>query len=313
MLSKKMTVSLTSLITIFALAFAVPSVMAVDFEVTIEGARVVTYTTTTASTPITLDLLVTSEEALPEPLVFTDADAATPVVGHISVEVRDDRGFISGISDSRVTVTDDDASAFTGRTVKQRQLSVSIMPQTGTGPIIDQVKITIPAFETPDTRVDPLHDMSITVEHTILVREADDVNYDVDDANVVSIQRLRPGSQAAVAAFQDEEIKPDPFDIRVVLTEMRFDRVALADETPEHRDKLAKDLVDVGGGKASNLRVGIPFARAFVGRAVADPAAETDTTIKPHPNEGRYSSFIGTTNAPPWIATYCSCPGTHGS
>ena len=100
--------------------------------------------------------------------------------------------------------------------------------------------------------------MSIAVTHTILVREAGDVDYDAEDANVVSIQRLRPGSQAAVATFLDEEISPDPFDVRVVLTEMRFDRVALADKTP---DELAKELVGVGGGEASNLRVGTPFAQ----------------------------------------------------
>ena len=148
---------------------------------------------------------------------------------------------------------------FAGRTVKKRQLSVSITPQTAAGdPIIDEVTITIPAFETPDTRVDGKHDMSIAVTHTILVREADDVNYDADDANVVSIQRLRPGSQSAVATFLDEEISPDPFNIRVVLTEVRFDRVALADKTP---DELAKELVAVGGGEASNLRVGTPFAQ----------------------------------------------------
>ena len=44
MLSKKMTFSLMSLITLLAFAFAVPSVMAVDFKVTIEGPKVVTYT-----------------------------------------------------------------------------------------------------------------------------------------------------------------------------------------------------------------------------------------------------------------------------
>ena len=43
MLSKKMTFSLMSLITLLAFAFVAPSVMAVDFKVTIEGPKVVTY------------------------------------------------------------------------------------------------------------------------------------------------------------------------------------------------------------------------------------------------------------------------------
>ena len=43
MLSKKMTVSLMSLITIFALAFAVSPAMAGDFDVTITGPTNVVY------------------------------------------------------------------------------------------------------------------------------------------------------------------------------------------------------------------------------------------------------------------------------
>ena len=192
-----------------------------------------------------------------------DADALDPDADapNITGSVRDNRGFITTLwGDSRVTIVDDLVATFAGRTVKKRQLSVSITPRSNVAgtPIIDEVTITIPAFETPDTRVGDDHDMSIAVTHTILVREEDDVNYDADDANVVSIQRLRPGSQSAVAAFQDEEISPDPFDVRVVVTQVRFDRVALADKTP---DELAKELVAVGGGEASNLRVGTPFAR----------------------------------------------------
>ena len=187
--------------------------------------------------------------------------------------------------------------------MKKRQLSVTIRPQTvDDDPIIDQITITIPAFETPDTRVDGKHDMSIAVTHTILVRDEDDVDYDADDANVVSIQRLRPGSQSAVATFLDEEISPDPFNIRVVLTEVRFDRVALADKTP---DELAEELVDVGGGKASNLRVGTPFARETDNEDLA-----SDTTL-PHPDEGRYDNTV--VNALPGLPPDCKCPVDHGS
>ena len=291
MLSKKMTVSLTSLITIFALAFAVTSVMAVDFKVKITGQTVATYTAGAEATSITFDLLVTSEEALFEPLHIgadanTDGDLADDedTAANMTGDVRDNRGFITTLwGDARVTVVDDLVADFADRTVKRRQLSVSITPRSAAGaPIVDQVTITIPAFETPDTRVGDAHDMSIAVTHTILVREAGDVNYDADDAQVVSIQRLRPGSQAVVAAFQDEEIDPEPFDVRVVLTEVRFDRIALADKTP---DELAKELVDVhkNHGVASNLRVGTPFRR--------EGAVAASTTIKPHPREGRYHAF----------------------
>ena len=36
---------------------------------------------------------------------------------------------------------------------------------------------------------------------------------------VVSIQRLRPGSQTVVSAFQEERIPAGPFNVRIVLTE----------------------------------------------------------------------------------------------
>ena len=52
MLSKKMTFSLMSLITILALAFAVTPVMAVgEFSVTVTGPTSVTYTLTTGGDP----------------------------------------------------------------------------------------------------------------------------------------------------------------------------------------------------------------------------------------------------------------------
>ena len=72
---------------------------------------------------------------------------------------------------------------------------------------------------------------------------------------MVSIQRLRPGSQTVVSAFQEERIVAAPFDVRIVLTE------------PPHGIDLAKTadadnlLVEVENGTVSNLVVGVPFAR----------------------------------------------------
>ena len=299
MLSKKMAFSLTSLITIFALALVVPSAMAVDFEVMIDGPKVVTYANEAAlTTEIEIDLMVTSEEALPDPLTIgTDTDDsglidAKETSGSITVTTRDERGFEKVLLTAGatlhvslatgVTVTDD--NTFANRSVKLRQLSVSITPRAADGdPILEQVTITIPAFETPDARVDNAHDWSLGASHTILIREADDVNLDEDDAKVVSIQRLRPGSQTAVAAFQDEEISPDPFDIRVVLTESRFTRIDYVDKTP---DELAEELIEVDGGEVSDLRRGVPFE---IRRTAPDNAG---TTFKPHPNEGRYETEV---------------------
>ena len=66
---------------------------------------------------------------------------------------------------------------------------------------------------------------------------------------VVSIQRLRPGSQLVLSAFE-EKVVTGAFDIRIVLTEL-----------PSGGFKLA-DHVKVDGGTASNLVVGKTFSTA---------------------------------------------------
>ena len=217
MLSKKMAFSLTSLITIFALAFVAPSAMAVDFKVTIDGAKVATHASdATLTNPLPAILLtVTSEEALPEPLVTIDADGpdadatgANDAAGILTITTRDIRGFETSGSPSTadaaggtpagiggVTVVDDPVATFTARSVKLRQLRVVITP--GTPNTLERVTITIPGFETPDARVGDNDDWSPGASHTILIRDVADVMLDADDAKVVSIQRLRPGSQTA--------------------------------------------------------------------------------------------------------------------
>ena len=67
-----------------------------------------------------------------------------------------------------------------------------------------------------------------------------------DRPNVVSIQRLRPGSQSVVSAFQEEKVT-GAFDVRIVFTEL------------PHDFKIAH--IEVDGGTASNLVVGVPFTR----------------------------------------------------
>ena len=73
---------------------------------------------------------------------------------------------------------------------------------------------------------------------------------------MVSIQRLRPGSQTVTSAFREQVIPAAPFDIRVVLSE-HPNGIAL-DKTP---DVNAKNLVEVQNGVASNLVVGTLFER----------------------------------------------------
>ena len=69
MLSNKMTVSLMSLITIFALAFAVPSAMADPFEIKVAGPTKANYGATN-TTPVPVMLKVTSGQPIAD-LVYT--------------------------------------------------------------------------------------------------------------------------------------------------------------------------------------------------------------------------------------------------
>ena len=91
---------------------------------------------------------------------------------------------------------------------------------------------------------------------------------------VVSIQRLRPGSQTVVSAFQEQVIPAAPFDVRIVLTE-HPNGIAL-DKTA---DVNAKNLVEVENGVPSNLVVGT-LLRAIVW---TDSQAATPGVFLPHP------------------------------
>ena len=268
MLSKKMTVSLMSLITIFALAFVAPSAMAGDFNVKIEGPTLVYYPSDALNTPLAaIHLLVTSDQAIQGDgdgdLEPQSGDNAT---SPITIEAYNTNGFTIGTPG--VAITDQSTDAYPARTAKRRRLAVAITP--GASPdTINQIVIKIAAFETPDNRVADADDMSKAVSHTINVRQ----QLLSTAPKVVSIQRLRPGSQTVVAAFQDQRIPPEAFDVRVVLTEHPHG-IAL----DKSADQNAKNLLEVENGTPSNLRKGTLFPQLGTGA----------TTYLPHPSEGMY-------------------------
>ena len=68
---------------------------------------------------------------------------------------------------------------------------------------------------------------------------------------MVSIQRLRPGSQTVVSAFQEAILPPEPFNVRIVLTEKWTGDLAVP------ADRLA-----VTNGVASNMVIGVTFRTA---------------------------------------------------
>ena len=145
------------------------------------------------------------------------------------------------------------------------------------------------ALETTDPRIAVVDSMSTSVFHTITFSEipADPNNV---RPKVVSIQRLRPSSQSVVSAFQERQIMPEPFDVRIVLTEARN---GIDVSTPG-------DFVAVTNGTASHLVVGVPFTM------LRTNATDAATTYRPHPSEGMYahtlagvpSGVVGSGNIP---------------
>ena len=117
------------------------------------------------------------------------------------------------------------------------------------------------------------------VRHTITLTEPVDTE---GVPTVVSVQRLRPGSQTVVAAFQEVRIKAEPFNVRIVLT------------APPHGIDLAdvNNLVEVEFGTVSDLVIGVPFTRIGVGQD-ASTQAMAGNTLRPHPIEGMYE-HLGT-------------------
>ena len=110
--------------------------------------------------------------------------------------------------------------------------------------------------------------------YTFTAIHADSVNR----PRVVSIQRLRPGSQTVVAAFQETRIEPEPFNVRVVLSALPHG-IDLA---------AAANLVEVENGVASNIVIGVPFERLGDPLATPPTNVEISSTIRPHPIEGMY-------------------------
>ena len=185
------------------------------------------------------------------------------------------------------------------RDAKNHQLLVTITPQkTADDLLIAKVVISLPAgIKTNDPTVlatdgtDTKLNESKLVQHTITLSEAVST---VGLPKVVSIQRLRPGSQTVVSAFQEERIVAAPFNVRIVLTELP-NGIDLAD---------VNNLVEVENGTVSGLVIGTLFSRFGAvngcGRIEAveipeggtgRPAVEANAaipwqTVRPHPGEG---------------------------
>ena len=266
MLSKRLTFSILSLITIFAFAFMATPAMADAFEITISGRTSVNYGAT-STTPVMVMLTVESGQPIAD-LVYTPG--ATPTAtDHITVALFNKDGFVIDPTTNNITVVDQAIADYPMKTPKMHRLLVTITPADDGGePDIAKVVISIKGgikSTDPTLAADDAASKAETVNHTITLSQAADRT---NLPKVVSIQRLRPGSELVVSAFQEEKITTAPFDVRIVLTEKHTMDPA-----------NAGNLVEVENGTASALVVGTTFAQNGTG----------SSTLIPHPSEGMYS------------------------
>ena len=275
---KKMAFSLMRLIAILVLAFITSSAMAQnEFKVNIEGPTSVSYTLNAtgdaATAEVVVDVIVTAAQFIP-PLVYSAEPGA--LINNLDFTLRDKDGF----QPSQVNYSLFDVTDYAMRTGKVRQVRVVL--DESNFPELTKVILTVEALETPDPTVTKEKNAhkSKAVHHTITFTALP--AYDLDRPRVVSIQRLRPSSQAVVSAFEERQIAPEPFDVRIVLTEK------------PHDFKLA--TINVEGGTASNLVIGVPFTmlrtNAMSMTSRMSNATDAATTYRPHPSEGMYEHTL---------------------
>ena len=265
MLSKKMAFSLTSLITIFALALV--SMPAMSADITVE-VKLVAGTNVYSAVP-TEEVMVTV--TFGAPVGLTNAIAA------ISASTIMNNGIITAIEIDVGDITSKDTDAIKpGIQADDKTFVVSLgnfeapaaddlnAPAT-ISRILVAVKKGAPALDPTSVDVGVAGGLTISLSMAAMVT--------TDTPRVVSIQRLRPGSQTVASAFQEQVIPAAPFDVRIVLTE-HPNGIAL-DKTA---DVNAKNLVEVDNGVPSNLVVGTLFERG----------GDAPGTFLPHPTEGAY-------------------------
>ena len=287
MMSNKWAFSLTTLITIFAFAFVVTPAMAQkEFKVTVTQRSSPMYTLAadgTLDTTSSIGAILDIEFA--QPVGALDFTAGT---GNVMVEHELDNDGIVISSTTAVSIAEETGASYAMRSGTKRRITVTITPEAATGEpalgAVAKVVIKVASIASTNTGLatkDNANKSKVTY-HTITVGQP--IPDNASRPRVVSIQRLRPGSQTVVAAFQEAEVT-GAFDVRIVLTEKGY--------KPGKGDAINAADIKVDGGTASGWTVGVPFAR--VGQGVGGTLltagtalAPGDTTI-PHPSEGKYA------------------------
>ena len=286
MLSKKMAFSLMSLITLLALAFAVPTAMAADdFDATFSVVNRV----------YDADIVVTLTFGSAVGLANAQATLNTDTTKNLlSVRIVDKDGVVTDL-------TTGDSPVLTSASITAKDINLNIDGDQTEGKVF-QFTISAANTDTDDRQIllfikkgvmeaSPLSAKS-SKEGSATIDLMGAIAANPDRPNVVSIQRLRPGSQTVVSAFEEAEVT-GAFDVRIVFTELP--RKAVDGEA------FALDDIEVDGGTASSLVVGVPFARLGDG----------DATYRPHPSEGMYVHNI--TGVLPGVADSGNVPATTGT
>ena len=268
MLSKKMEFSLMRLITILALAFVVPSVMAATFTTALSYDEAENVDGRDVDVTITFGQVVSLAAVQAERITvtvvkddFVSTDYTVPIADFGPVVQKDlDPTTAEGQYDGK-TFTFTIPASVLPRAAAAEGANAAVSGAT-------QIYVSIPlGIES----LDPGNvDTSVAGTLTIDLRTVAAVQ-DRDTPAVVSIQRLGPISQAAVSAFEEAEVT-GPFDVRIVFTEKPYD--------------FKLGTINVEGGTASNLVVGTPFA--WHGGRNADGSRNAAETLRPHPSEGGY-------------------------
>ena len=316
MLSKKMTVSLMGLITILVLAFVVSPAMAVPFTVEFSYDEAENVDGRQVDVTMTFEKVVSIVDVRAHHVNTPKADTNTKKIDVIVVQsdfssvtyrmMSDDTGSFAkvttpttAIDDFMVTQKDldpttpglqSDGKTFTF-TVPDSELPRDDPATTAVEPFANKVYLSItgdPA-DTVDGEgtigvpsLDP-SDITTSAPGTLAIDLRTVAPQDRDTPTVVSIQRLRPGSQTVVAAFQEAAVT-GPFEVRIVLT-----------EEPHEFDKFLSKI-NVTNGEKSGFVIGTPFVwHGGTGDDLATDTTEAAGTpipgqaIIPHPIEGRYN------------------------
>ena len=280
MLSKKMAFSLMSLITILALAFVTAPVMAAeDFGTTftwdsaVRGRDIKVTVTfgdnvglTNAQAGEIMIRIVASDGSETATKVTGNADGVEGVLAILAI--KDINPNMNGVQ------TEGKVFTFT---IPAESTSATAPKTTSIQLFLAKSKVKTADLSNDNDNKVGNATISLTDTTTVAQRMA--------LPKVVSVQRLRPGSQSVVAAFQEEVVTVPSFDVRFVLSEAHseYDGGKTADEN-------AKRLIEVENGVPSNLVVGQTFSRIgpHVDLAADVTIPEQGQTILPHPVEGMY-------------------------